>query len=129
MASRSTIYRQRLKDENPQKYQEYLDKQKAKSKEYREKLNKQLGKRHPNQNAINKKEQMLALQRERQKRYRENQKQNRNRTLSKLQVVFTPKTTSRNKKEYNRLMKEKQRSNMTRQKIAWVRKKRQRTES
>lgn len=67
MASRSTIYRQRLKDENPQKYQEYLDKQKAKSKEYREKLNKQLGKRHPNQNAINKKEQMLALQRERQK--------------------------------------------------------------
>ncbi|XP_056020048.1 uncharacterized protein LOC125678236 isoform X3 [Ostrea edulis] len=123
MASRSTIYRQRLKDENPQKYQEYLDKQKAKSKEYREKLNKQLGKRHPNQNAINKKEQMLALQRERQKRYRENQKQNRSRTPSKLQVVFTPKTTSRNKKEYNRLMKEKQRSNMTSQKIAWVRKK------
>jgi len=114
---------------DPAKYEQYLKKNQHEiSKKQRDKLQKDMGKRHPDAMACEKKKHVLELPRARQRKYKHNLKLN-SMLYSNKNVVFKPelkkvtRKTLQSKREYNRLMKQKQRANMTPQKIAWERKK------
>ena len=52
--NRSTNYRRRLKDEHPEKYKEYLAKQKERCKRNRENLKKELSEKTPSKSCVEK---------------------------------------------------------------------------
>ena len=82
-----TNYRRRLKEENPNKYKEYLIKQKERCKRQREDLKKQLAKRKPASAAIDKKNYQLKQHRVHQAKYIESRinSDNKQITFSKPQ--------------------------------------------
>lgn len=90
-----------------------------------------IGKRHPDEIAVEKKKHQLELQRRRQTKYKEQQKlkslTSHKTTLTVKLKTVSSKVLTRNvvqsKREYNRVMKQKQRQNMTPQKRAWEKKK------
>jgi len=97
-------YRRRLKEENPDKYKEYLMKQKERCKKAREDLKKQLAKKKPANEAIEKKNHQLKQQRARQAKYLESRMKS-----EKNQIAFSkPKgTKTKNSIETNLFEKEK----------------------
>jgi hypothetical protein len=133
MASRTTDYRRKLKETNPVLYEEYLMKQREQSKKNRDALKKELQKKKPSQTSMQKRDKQLEKQRERQKKYWEKKKQEilNGETPEKLKVkipVFKKHTdrtrlSINSKKDYNRVMKTKQRSGRSRQKVVSDKKK------
>ena len=118
---RVTNYRRRLKEENPNKYKEYLIKQKDRCKRQREDLKKQLAKKKPASAAIDKKNHQLKQQRARQAKYLEGRMKSDNKqiTFSKPQTRNSIET----KKVYIREMQRLYRSKMTTQEKNWMKKK------
>ncbi|MES9901739.1 MAG: hypothetical protein ABW168_03535 [Sedimenticola sp.] len=127
MTSRSAKYRKRLKEEHPEQYQLYLDKQKSLSKHKRDSLKKELMKKKPIADALDRKQNQLKLQRARQEKYVKNKKSTAHKDTLKVKWTGIGKGVTRrcinDKREYQRLAKRKQRATMTPQKKTWVRKK------
>jgi len=119
---RSTKYRKKLKEQHPEKYQEYLKKQRERSKKSRESLKKQLAKKKPPKDATEKKKHQLAQQRLRQAKYMENRIENTLATPKRGKAVKT-RHNVQSRKEYNREMQSLCRSKMSSQKRNWIKKK------
>lgn len=71
---RSTKGRHTLKARNPQKYAEYLQRQKKRAKESRDRLKVELKRENPHHSVIERKERERLLNKERQQRHRDKQK-------------------------------------------------------
>lgn len=136
---RSTLYRKRLKEIHPEKYNNYLKNQRERSKARRSALKQDLKKRHPCQSSIEKQNRNKELQRERQRRYlkrKKDMKENDASQKRKIQQDFgepPPKRIKtsdiktrkslKEKREYNRRKKQASRARMSSQKKTWERKK------
>ena len=116
-----------MKEKEPERYQEYLKKQKERSKKYRETLKKELAKKKPSVDIVEKKARQLAQQRNRQAKYLEKKKFLNSPSTSvntgKRQIKVNTRTNVQNKKEYNRNKQRLCRSKMSSQKKNWVKKK------
>lgn len=116
-----------MKEKEPERYQEYLKIQKERSKKYREKLKKELAKKKPSVDIVEKKARQLAQQRNRQAKYLEKKKFLNSPSTSvntgKRQIKVNTRTNVQNKKEYNRNKQRLCRSKMSSQKKNWVKKK------
>lgn len=122
---RVTNYRRKLKLEQPEKYEEYLKKQKERCKKGRDNLKKQLSKKKPSREALQKKQHQLQQQRKRQAKYMEKRFLNiseENHVKSKKGTVAT-RNKMQSKREYNRDKQRICRSKMTSQKKNWIKKK------
>ena len=95
-----------MKEKEPERYQEYPKKQKERSKKYRETLKKELAKKKPSVDIVEKKACQLAQQRNRQAKYLEKKKFLNSPSTSvntgKRQIKVNTRTNVQNKKEYNR---------------------------
>ncbi|XP_052777789.1 coiled-coil domain-containing protein 34-like [Mya arenaria] len=124
---RSTTFRSRLKEHDPGRYKEYLEKQRIRAKERREHLKKELQKKTPSPAAKQKKEHELQLQRERQRKWLAKKKAetmpsiNIRKSVRKLCVET--RHSKQHKREYNREKKREERANQSYQKKMWIRKK------
>ena len=116
-----------MKEKEPERYQEYLKKQKERSKKYRETLKKELAKKKPSVDIVEKKARQLAQQRNRQAKYLEKKKFLNSPSTSvntgKRQIKVNTRINVQNKKEYNRNKQRLCRSKMSSQKKNWVKKK------
>lgn len=122
---RVTNYRRKLKLEQPEKYEEYLKKQKERCKKGRDNLKKQLSKKKPSREALQKKQHQLQQQRKRQAKYMEKRFLNiseENYVKSKKGTVAT-RNKMQSKREYNRNKQRICRSKMTSQKKNSIKKK------
>ncbi|XP_060573349.1 LOW QUALITY PROTEIN: uncharacterized protein LOC132731228 [Ruditapes philippinarum] len=124
---RSVVFRKQMKEQDPERYKEYLYKQKVRVKERREQLKKELQKKNPNPVAKQKKAHELQLQRERQRRYLEKKRQMNGSINTPLKSVRKPAVETRHsiqaKRDYNRVKKREERAKMSYQKRMWNRKK------
>ncbi|WAR23449.1 LOW QUALITY PROTEIN: hypothetical protein MAR_037118 [Mya arenaria] len=117
---RSTTFRSRLKEHDPGRYKEYLEKQRIRAKERREHLKKELQKKTPSPAAKQKKEHELQLQRERQRKWLAKKKAetmpsiNIRKSVRKLCVET--RHSKQHKREYNREKKREERANQSYQK-------------
>lgn len=135
MAHKTTERRRKLKLEDPEKYQLYLEESRKRNKKNRDKLKQALQKKKPDAEDVEKKEHILALQKIRQKKYLEKKQTN-----EKLVVKLTdclpknkktkqpqPKPKTRHaiqeRREYNRKKKQEERAKQSYQKKMWNRKK------
>lgn len=131
MSSAVSQYRRRLKTENPDKYAEYLNDQKARAKRRREELKKELQKRKPSATALAQKEKEKRKARERQRKYMEKKrasldKEDGHNGSQKLTVKITGKRTrlsGEKQRQYWRSAKQKERLNMSRQKKVAIKEK------
>ncbi|XP_052084922.1 uncharacterized protein LOC127722119 [Mytilus californianus] len=124
--SKSAQYRKKLKEENPLKYSEYLEKQRERAKKNRENLKKELKKKKPSDEAKKQKHRQLEQQRQRQTQYIERKKsENVNWKPKKKEKVTDTQTRNaiKSRQQYNRDKKRLERSNMSYQKMMWIRKK------
>ena len=116
--SRSSQYRQKMKNRYPEKFKELRELNKIRSKERRDKLKYEASKRKPTPSAIEK----LNIQREkaalRQNKFREKKK-----VLNRTASITSPLSNRPAIRERNKLYKRKERENHTSQKKAWIRKK------
>lgn len=88
-----------MKEKEPERYQEYLKIQKERSKKYRETLKKELAKKKPSVDIVEKKARQLAQQRNRQAKYLEKKKfLNSPSTLEKDKLKLIPEPMFRTKK-------------------------------
>lgn len=115
-----------MKVENPEEYAIYLEKQRARSQNYRKNQKKECGKGNAKATDIRTKQ--LEKHRERQKKYvlKLKQKESSCRKMPEKALFVKPvtrKALCKKKKEYNRLKKREERAKMTYQKKMWVRKK------
>ena len=124
--SRSTKYRRKVKETDPEKYQLYLEKQRQHMRRNRNTLKMELGKGTSSCDAIAKKQHQNELQRSRQKRCREKCK-----AAGKISANGNEKLSAKKRtraaiqlmRAYNREAKIKTRAKMTSQIRAWYRKK------
>ncbi|XP_071152900.1 knob-associated histidine-rich protein-like [Mytilus edulis] len=131
MTSSSADYRRKLKQNDPEKFAEYLQTQKSKAKANRDRLKNELKKKKPAEWAIKRHQHQLDLAKIRQKKYDQKKRIEKKPDLEthlivklklkKKKTVNTRKSLS-TKREYNRLMKKKQRENMSYQKKMWIKK-------
>lgn len=122
--SKSALYRKKLKEENPIKYSEYLEKQRERSKKNRDNIKKELKKKNPSDEAKKQKHQQLEQQRQRQTKYIERKiSENVNWKPKKKEKVTDTRNAIKSRRKYNRDKKILERSNMSYQKKMWIRKK------
>ncbi|XP_052778463.1 transcription initiation factor TFIID subunit 3-like [Mya arenaria] len=125
--NRSTTFRNKLKEDDPDRYKAYLDKQKLRMKERREKQKKELQKKNPSEAAKLQKQHELLLQRERQQKWLDKKKMEANGSIKtpprsvKKSVVAT-RHSIESKRSSNREMKRKERLVQSYQKKMWIRK-------
>ena len=125
MGSSSAVYRNKLKERDPQKYAEYLRKQRELSRKSRMALKEALQTKCPNTDALEKKAHQLALARERQARYNAKKRTSGSKVRKKVVPALkspTVKTdansSNKSQREYWTMIKRKQRATMSDQQRA-----------
>ena len=125
MAERMAAFRKKMREEDPERYQAYLAKQKLASQKRRDELKKELNKKNPSQSAKDQRDRDNKLSLARQKRYQK--KLNDDGVAKKKGRPKAEKAQTRKElkdtREKNKMYKQKQRENLTPQKKAWIRKK------
>ncbi|KAG1683754.1 Zinc finger protein 226 [Nymphon striatum] len=91
----SSKYRQRMKENNPERYEEYLRKQRERAKQQRDELRNELKKRGLSEEAKRKQERAKENNRERQRRYIEKLKEKAEDNAAKEKKRTKPKLTVR----------------------------------
>ena len=117
MASRSSEYLKKLKVNNPEKYHEYIVKQREYMKRHRENIKQELKKQNPTRAVLEKEKIKKQHATIRQKRYMERK------LASGAVEIVTSNKTHVDRREMNKLAKRKERAQHTPQKKACIRKK------
>ncbi|XP_050388651.1 uncharacterized protein LOC126820602 [Patella vulgata] len=129
MPSRSTEWRRKLKQTDPEEYKRYLEQQKVRNKNARDKLKEELKKKRPAKKLLEKKEHQKELGRARQKKYcsLNHTEYSDNKSSSKGSNGRCAKALTRQQqqsvKERNKHYKQKERKNWSVQKQVWMKKK------
>ncbi|XP_071132723.1 uncharacterized protein [Mytilus edulis] len=113
---KSAQYRLKLKEENPLKYLNYLEKQRQRAKKTRENLKKELKKKQPSDEAKKQKHRQLEQQRQRQTNYIE-RKKSENINWKPWKKKKVADTQTRN------AIKSRQQYNRDKKRLDWIRKK------
>ena len=120
---RSTEYRRKLKEENPEIYKAYLRKQQVRVKEKRKLVAKELNKHNPDERMLAKKKLQLVSHKESQRRYMERVRESGRQKTQKENVKRLTRIQLEKKREYNREKKREERAKMSKQKKMRVQKK------
>lgn len=112
-----------MKEKEPERYQEYLKRQKERSKKYRETLKKELAKKKPSVDIVQKSTPAGPAKKPPSQVFRKEKVFKLPVNTGKRQIKVNTRTNVQNKKEYNRNKQRLCRSKMSSQKKNWVKKK------
>lgn len=120
--SKSTRYRNKIQITDPEKYQEYLRKQRDRNRALREKKRKELRVSNPSEAVLKKHDHEKELHRIRQRRYMQKREREGRTPSNPKKIRSLTRSQLKQKREYDRERKQKQRASMSYQQKTWERK-------